>query len=68
MTRTEFVAHLAAEFPEYPGFDALRWTDDWLTRPLPALGGEIPNKLLSTDEGQEQVANLFHRIQSGAYA
>lgn len=68
MTRTEFVAHLASDFPLHPGFDDLQWVEDWLARPLPAIGGEIPNKLLSTDEGQEQVLSAFGRILSGAYA
>lgn len=68
MTRTEFVAHLASDLPLHPGFDALQWVEDWLAVPLPALGGRIPNEQLDTEEGREQVVNLFHRIQSGAYA
>lgn len=50
------------------GFDAARWLSDWLTRPLPALGGATPASYMDTFEGQKLVAELLAMSQSGAYA
>lgn len=50
------------------GFNASRWVGEWLTRPLPALGGEMPGDLMDTIEGQEIVSRLLTQSQSGAYA
>lgn len=49
-------------------FDAARWVADWLTRPLPALGGATPASYMDTFEGQKLVAELLSMNQSGAYA
>ena len=50
------------------GFDARRWTEAFLVRPMPALGGRTPNEFLETEEGQTLIENLISRMQSGAYA
>jgi putative toxin-antitoxin system antitoxin component (TIGR02293 family) len=50
------------------GFDAARWVSGWLSKPLPALGGETPASYMDTFEGQKLVAELLSMSQSGAYA
>lgn len=50
------------------GFDAATWVAAWLDRPLPALGGRKPAEFMDTSEGQQLVANLVARMQSGAYS
>ena len=50
------------------GFDAAAWMSQWLSEPLPALGGVRPLDLLDTMEGQTLVSNALAQIQSGAYA
>lgn len=50
------------------GFDAPRWTAEWLQRPHPALGGRTPGELLDTADGRALVSDLLARQQSGAYA
>ena len=49
-------------------FDAARWVSNWLSSPLPALGGETPASYMDTVEGQKLVSNLLAQAQSGAYA
>jgi hypothetical protein len=50
------------------GFDAARWVQEWLQKPLPALGGKRPVEYTSTQEGRELVGRLLAMAQSGAYA
>ncbi len=50
------------------GFDALRWTEAFLVRPMPALGGKTPNDFMETEHGQALIENLISRMQSGGYA
>lgn len=50
------------------GFDAPRWVADWMTKPLPALGGATPASYMDTFEGQKLVIDLLSMSQSGAYA
>jgi putative toxin-antitoxin system antitoxin component (TIGR02293 family) len=50
------------------GFDPAKWVADWLDRPLPALGGRCPADYMDTSEGQELIASLLAKVQSGAYA
>ena len=50
------------------GFDARRWTEAFLLRPMPALGGKTPNEFMETEEGQALIENLISRMQSGGYA
>lgn len=49
-------------------FDAAKWVSNWLTAPLPALGGQTPASYMDTFEGQKLVSNLLAQAQSGAYA
>ena len=50
------------------GFDAHAWTVDWLTHPVPALGGACPADYLQTEDGRAVVETLLMQIQSGAYS
>jgi putative toxin-antitoxin system antitoxin component (TIGR02293 family) len=50
------------------GFDAPRWTAEWLQHPHPALGGRTPGELLDTSDGRTLVGDLLAQQQSGAYA
>jgi putative toxin-antitoxin system antitoxin component (TIGR02293 family) len=50
------------------GFDAAKWVAEWIERPLPALGGEKPAAYLDTTTGQQMVADLLAKMESGAYA
>jgi putative toxin-antitoxin system antitoxin component (TIGR02293 family) len=49
-------------------FDAAQWIGEWLERPNGALGGIRPAELMDTVEGQELIAGLLAKMQSGAYA
>lgn len=49
-------------------FNAARWVANWLSKPLPALGGATPASYMDTFEGQKLVAELLSMTQSGAYA
>jgi putative toxin-antitoxin system antitoxin component (TIGR02293 family) len=51
-----------------PEFDAAKWLANWLSAPLPALGGQSPGSFMDTVEGQKYVGNLLEMAQSGAYA
>lgn len=51
-----------------PNFDAKKWLESWLSKPLPALGGVKPASYLNTVEGQKHISNLLAIMQSGAYA
>ncbi len=52
--------------PEH--FDAAKWVDRWLHRPLPALGGQKPLELMGTPDGRALVHDIVSRMQSGAYS
>jgi hypothetical protein len=62
------VQTIVCESGEPEGFDAARWLDDWLLRPLPALGGRVPVDYLESDEGCQVVIQLLRQMQSGAFA
>jgi putative toxin-antitoxin system antitoxin component (TIGR02293 family) len=62
------VQAMVEESGEPANFDAARWVAAWLTKPLPALGGETPASYMDTFEGQKLVAELLSYSQSGAYA
>lgn len=51
-----------------PEFNAAKWLANWLSSPLPALGGATPGSFMDTVEGQKYVGNLLEMTQSGAYA
>jgi hypothetical protein len=50
------------------GFDARRWLEDWLARPVPALGHRRPADVLLEPGGFERVQVILLRMQSGAYS
>lgn len=64
----DLVRTMVGQSGDPAGFDAARWVSGWLSRPLPALGGQTPASYLDTFEGQRLVAGLLAASQSGAYA
>jgi len=50
------------------GFDAHGWTVDWVTHPVPALGGRCPVEYMQTKDGLAVVKTLLLQMQSGAYS
>ena len=62
------VEAMVKESGDPEGFNAAEWLSRWLREPLPALGGQMPIKLLDTMAGQALVSQALSRIQSGAYA
>lgn len=40
---------------------------DWISQPLPALGGLTPISLLDSEAGRQDVYNLIGRISYGVY-
>lgn len=59
---------IVAESGTPDGFDAARWTADWLEEPNPALGGRPPGEFMDTADGRALVSGLVAQMQSGAYA
>lgn len=49
-------------------FNAAHWVAQWLEQPLPALANAKPADYMDTIAGQELVARLLAKMQSGAYA
>jgi hypothetical protein len=49
------------------GFDAEKWLNSWLNKPIGALGGKQPAEYIGTDEGVEIISNLLRQIQYGTY-
>jgi len=62
------VEKVVAESGEPEGFDAARWTAEWLEEPNNALGGRTPGVFMDTADGREIVSRLVAQMQSGAYA
>lgn len=62
------VQAMVAESGDPTGFNAAHWVADWLSKPLPALGGATPASYMDTFEGQKLVMELLSMSQSGAYA
>ena len=62
------VQRIVAESGRPEGFDAARWTADWLEEPNDALGGRTPGEFMDTADGRALVSGLVARMQSGAYA
>lgn len=67
-TLISIVQTMVEESGDPAGFDAARWVSEWLTKPLPALGGATPASYMDTFEGQKLVSELLSMSQSGAYA
>lgn len=62
------VQTMVEESGDPTGFDAAHWVAEWLSKPLPALGGATPASYMDTFEGQKLVSELLSMSQSGAYA
>jgi len=62
------VQQIVAESGEPQGFDAARWTANWLEEPNDALGGRTPGEFMDTADGRALVSGLVAQMQSGAYA
>jgi putative toxin-antitoxin system antitoxin component (TIGR02293 family) len=41
---------------------------EWMSTPLPALGGSTPNDALKAEFGVRDVENLIGRIEHGVYS
>lgn len=61
------VEQVVSESGEPDGFDAARWTADWLEEPNAALGGKAPGDFMDTADGRALVSGLVAQMQSGAY-
>lgn len=48
-------------------WNARAWLNQWLFRPVPALGGETPSKMLNLPGGKERVRKVLLCMGSGAY-
>jgi putative toxin-antitoxin system antitoxin component (TIGR02293 family) len=62
------VQKIVSESGNPDGFDAARWTADWLEEPNDALGGRTPGEFMDTSDGRALVSGLVAQMQSGAYA
>lgn len=62
------VQKIVSESGEPQGFDAAKWTADWLEAPNDALGGRAPGEFMDTADGRALVEGLVAQMQSGAYA
>ena len=60
--------HAMIDGDSAPQFDCAKWLANWLSAPLPALGGATPASFMDTVEGQKYVGNLLEMAHSGAYA
>jgi len=64
----QIVSRIVRESGDSLGFNAAKWTFEWLSNPNPALGGVRPSKYLGTRDGRVLVVSLVRQMQSGAYA
>lgn len=62
------VQRIVSESGEPEGFDAARWTAQWLGEPNAALAGKAPGEFMDTADGRALVSGLVAQMQSGAYA
>jgi putative toxin-antitoxin system antitoxin component (TIGR02293 family) len=62
------VQKIVSESGSPDGFDAARWTADWLEEQNDALGGRTPGEFMDTSDGRALVSGLVAQMQSGAYA
>jgi putative toxin-antitoxin system antitoxin component (TIGR02293 family) len=62
------VEQVVSESGQPDGFDAARWTAEWLEESNRALGGRTPGEFMDTADGRALVSGLVAQMQSGAYA
>lgn len=66
---TALLAHLVAEAGEADErFDPEEALEDWLSRRVPAIGGQRPGDLLEDEGGYEAVRRLILQMYYGSYA
>jgi putative toxin-antitoxin system antitoxin component (TIGR02293 family) len=68
MAMVDQVQRIVEESGNPEGFDAARWLADWISEPVPALGGTRPLDWMDTMAGQTQVRQIIGRMQTGAYS
>jgi len=64
----EQIETMIAESGDPEGFDAALWVDEWVNKPLPALGGRAPCELIGSAEGRAWLSRLLATAQSGTYS
>lgn len=64
--RTELV-RIVGESGSLEGFDPDAWLLQWLNSPNPALGHRLPDTLLDSPEGFQDVLAVLRAMQSAAY-
>lgn len=62
------VQRIVEESGNPEGFDPVAWTDDWMTQPIPALGGQTPKDYVNSGRDCDDVVDIVLRIQSGAFS
>jgi len=62
------VAVMVEESGDTIGFDAAQWVGEWLTQPVPALGGATPADFVETMTGQKLLSGLLARSRAGVFA
>ena len=62
------VQKVVTESGRLEGFDAARWTSEWLGQANAALGGHTPGDYMDTADGRALVSGLVAQMQTGAYA
>lgn len=50
------------------GFDSEKWLRNWLSEPLPTLGGVAPIKMMGTPQGLAQVTKVLRQALEGSFA
>jgi len=63
----ELVRRVVAESGNPQGFDALAWTNEWISTPCLALGGRLPLQYLDSSAGRAQIISLILQMQSNTY-
>lgn len=64
--RAELV-RIVGESGTLEGFDPDAWLLQWLSSPNPALGHRLPDTLLDSPEGFQDVLAVLRAMQSAAY-
>lgn len=66
--REEFARHLEIHALAHRVFGNPRKADAWLSRPNPALDGQVPSELLTDDLGAAVVRDTLQQIDHGIFA
>ena len=48
-------------------YESVNLTREWIHSPIPALGGEVPAKLLDTHAGREMCSDALRKIDLGEF-